>query len=145
MRDALRALRCARWNCIWLVPILCLCTILTLFNGVSAIKQILAVVAIMRWKVLSLLISPSADIWMAALVFSFVAPVIPAAVLLTQFNPIADRDDWYKTVGYTVLGAIAVVLNWALIWGSLPLEFTGEEMWLRMIPFIPWPHRPFIQ
>ena len=98
-----------------------------------------------------------------AALFSFSAWAFGFATLLNVWTPVAlvllipmyftsgaDSEPYahrYRWTVLSVLGIFAVLLLTAfVIWGSFPFEVDAAGyVHMRMIPFIPWPHRPLVQ
>jgi len=132
-----------RWNLLWLPFPAILFLSLALFDALEAYKYTRVVIAHWTW---GLLLSPAAALWVALELASIALPVQALLLILTFFHP--DTDELYehraRNTVLCVIGApVAVFVIWVLIWGSFPLENGADGVYMRMIPFIPWPSETF--
>lgn len=103
-----------------------------------------------RWS-WGALISPSADFCLSVVLTSVFLP-IGGVIGVTTFLFDPDTLGWAsrRTAVVSTLLILAAILllpfvTDALIWGSFPFTFEDGAWRLRMIPFFPWPERPYGQ
>jgi hypothetical protein len=96
------------------------------------------------------LLSPSGDFCIAVVMTSVLLPiggVIGVTAFLFDRNTVTNRQT--RVVRALVILAAIFLLPFvtdALIWGSFPLTFDEHGNGrLRLIPFLPWPDRPYGQ
>jgi hypothetical protein len=133
------------WNLLWYIPVcLWFCAYFLLRNLSNAWR--LAGLMRERWS-WGFLISPSSAVFLAAVLFSFSYP-IQFLLLIRGFIVDATSSSSWRRYAYAagiMLAAfvVAVVVE-TVIWGSLPLEVDAKGViHLRLIPFVPWPDRPY--
>jgi hypothetical protein len=100
-----------------------------------------------RWS-WAVLLSPSAGVCASSVFFTLAAPLAApfslAGILTTREWSVGKRYGLF-IVGLLVFVASMFVAQ-AVIWGSFPLDIDQEgHGHLRMIPFLPWPDRKYLE
>jgi hypothetical protein len=134
------------WNWLWFGPVAALILAPVEWHTVRDAFMLLQLWW-HRWRWLAW-VSPSAGFCLSAMFASVLLPiqgVLFATVLLFDPNSIAATSARRKTLTLLVLVAVLLLplLTDALIWGSFPLTFERGAWRVRMIPFFPWPDRPY--
>ena len=131
-------------NLLWYVP-LCVVVLGFVFfvNGSTDLRYVQLVVRRWTWGAL---LSPSSYVFGASLMGTIVYPLAALAAIPKFFD--ISRPSYNKRYQITAL-AVAVIFGVSILlefvgWGSFPLDVDAERMiHLRLIPFLPWPDRPF--
>ena len=134
----------SRWMLAWYLPLVAL--VLSFVVGVigRVAWQDLRLVA-HRFSV-GVFFSPAAYLHFSALLASVFLPLQLLLAIPIHFNekmPSYPRRYRLAFGLVFLIVASAVVLQF-VIWGTFPLEAdASHQIHLRLIPFIPWPDRPF--
>jgi hypothetical protein len=131
-----------RWNVIWLpLPIL-LFLVIAAFDGLETYRHGRVLLENWTW---GLLLSPASDIWIGLSLFSIGYPLQATLQIPLAFD--SNADTFGHPVRTALIWTIAVPLVtffvWVLLWGSFPLESRDGHIYMRLVPFIPWPSAPF--
>lgn len=139
-------MRAMRWNLIWFLPIVAAMLAVAAFDALEAYVGFRVIVAHMRWRVLALLFSPAADLWLGAVFASIWLPFQALILIPCFFDPSSEdlTDHPYRNSTICFCGALALVyVTWFVMWGTFPLDNSPEGVRIRLIPFFPWPNHSF--
>lgn len=122
------------WHWLWFGPV-CVWALFRFVvpDAVSGYSNLRLFLRHWHWGAL---LSPSADVFLAAVVASVTVPLYILSIIPVLAH--LPRRAWVATLAAILAIPVSCVLIQLLIWGSYPFE-SGH---LRMIPFIPWPERP---
>jgi hypothetical protein len=133
------------WNLIWYVPVcIWFCAYFLLRNLSNAWRFVVLIHERWSW---GFFISPSSAVFVSAILFSLSYP-IQSLLLIRGFlldTEVGSPMRRYSYAAATVVGtfALALIVE-AVIWGSFPLDVDAKGIGhLRLIPFVPWPDRPY--
>jgi hypothetical protein len=135
-----------RFNLIWYIPLFVMVAVFVVVPTARA-EYGIAQILFRRWS-WGAFFSPSAYVFFASALASLVVPFQMLLFVRGFFEPEwepAYRRRYFWTL-CTVFAIVAVLfLLQVVMWGSFPLEVdTHRYVRLRLIPFLPWPERPFL-
>lgn len=135
------------WNIIWYVAlwvwIVFHYTIPSVISGYHNLKMCFS------HFTFALFISPSAYLFYGT-IFALVLMPLGWLLVIPNFFVNAPDNDFYKKrylwTGLTIIGILVIVYLLPLIlWGAFPIDVGKDHyIYIRMIPFFPWPERPFL-
>lgn len=131
------------WHWLWLVPVLLVVVCVPEYHTVLVAKDVLGVYWD-RWS-WGVLLSPSNSFFLMAVGNSVWMPI--GFSLATLLSMTREPPTWQR-VSLFLFGCFLLLnlpyLTDTLIWGSFPFFFDEHNVGrVRMIPFIPWPNRPW--
>lgn len=136
-------MRSMRWNLLWYLPLVAPALILLgCFDALEFYRQGRVILSHFSW---ALVFSPAADIWCVADIVSVALPFQTLVAIPGMFDPGADEyKHRYRSAAVSLsIALVGVLLLWVLAWGSFPFDKKGDDIYMRMIPFVPWPSWPF--
>lgn len=136
-------MRFMKWNLLWYLPLVApVLILLGCFDALEFYRQGRVILSHFSW---ALLLSPAADIWCVADIVAIALPFQSLGVIPGMFDPRADeyKHRYRHAAASFSIALVGVFLLWVLAWGSFPFDKEGDDIYMRMIPFVPWPSWPF--
>ena len=131
------------WNWVWFVPLLLWVLKASVWRNLTSTYWLIKL-AHHRWT-WAVFLSPSAAVCAAAFGAWIILPLNLAfsiPVLFSDKRP--AKHPYWTSIGIVALIWISCLVLEAIIWGSFPLEVDKHGFGhLRLIPFFPWPQRPY--
>jgi hypothetical protein len=129
------------WHWLWFIP-LCVLVLLLIELHTVRLAFNLLMLAWERWSWL-VLVSPSAAFCGSVIAFSVTFPLNGLGVIAFL---VAERQQWRWVFLITAVILLLPVVTDTLVWGSFPFTFDDRGVArIRMIPFIPWPSRGYLE
>ncbi len=136
------ALAVLGWSLSWYVPVVALLLLLFCLGAMEAYREVRFLLFRWTW---AFLLSPSAIVWLLATVALITLPLKVMTVIPLFFDSSADtyRLRYRRTALTLVVIPLLFFVMRVVAWGSYPLDYGQDGLYMRMIPLLPpWPSRP---
>jgi hypothetical protein len=129
------------WNLLWVPFPILVFLLLAVFDALEGYKNVRVLIEHWTW---ALLLSPAADMWFGLSLFSVVFPLQATVVIPAMFDPENTSAHPIRNGALSVIWVPALVFGiQILLWGCFPLQAHDGHIYMRLVPFIPWPSERF--
>jgi len=128
---------------LWYTPLCFVVVALILVPiGLLAFENVRSLFRHFTW---GLLVSPSFYLFAGLTIASIYLPIALLISIIGSFTASLSQRFLYSLRALALIVGLSVMIQ-VVLWGSYPLGYDANgTQHLRLIPFLPWPHIPFLK